>query len=121
HSGILPAQSGLACRLRRRSPGGASDPSQILRYGIGRKGTGGGFPFHLPLDRSCREGWRKIPAGADCLESGDLADVFRAFDMDRPSHGAACFFAVVTAIVKLKRCVSKIAHFMHLHPSADMA
>ena len=38
HSGILPAQSGLARRLRRRSCDGADDPSQILRHGGGREG-----------------------------------------------------------------------------------
>jgi glyoxylase-like metal-dependent hydrolase (beta-lactamase superfamily II) len=72
HSRILPAQSGLARRLRRRSRRRTGHPSQVLRHGVGRKGDGGGFPLHLPLDRSCREGRHEIPADSDRLESGDL-------------------------------------------------
>ena len=36
------------------------------------KATGGGLPFHLPLDRACREGRHQVPADPGRLESGDL-------------------------------------------------
>ena len=52
---VLPPQPGLARRLRHRSHGGAGDPPQVLRHGVGGEGAGGRISLHLPVDRPCRE------------------------------------------------------------------
>ena len=77
HPRILHAPSGLARRLRRRRRPRAANPAQILRHGGGREGHRGRLPFHLPLDRACREGRRGVPADTVGLESDDLIAVLR--------------------------------------------
>ncbi|MGY3291527.1 glyoxylase-like metal-dependent hydrolase (beta-lactamase superfamily II) [Bradyrhizobium sp. LM3.6] len=75
HSGILRSQSGLACRVRHGWPAGTSNPPQILRHGGGREGDRDRLPLHLPLGRSCREGWRQISPDPVGVEPDDLSRV----------------------------------------------